>query len=139
MATTQKHRMIAANSVLGEDVLLVGRMTATEQLGQLFEFELELFSERTDIVLTDVLGTNMTVRLELPYQRGTRYFNGIVTRLGYEGTRGLRYGVYHAAHEPLAVVSDPHLRLPNLPEQEGSRHHQGGFSGSRASPISRMP
>lgn len=100
MATTQKHRMIAANSVLGEDALLVGRMTATEQLGQLFEFELELFSERTDIVLTDVLGTNMTVRLELPYQRGTRYFNGIVTRFGYEGTRGLRYGVYHAVMSP---------------------------------------
>jgi len=80
MATTQKHRMIAVNSVLGEDVLLFGSMTAKEQLGQLFEYQLELFSEKTDIKLADVLGTNMTVRLALPYQQGTRYFNGLVTR-----------------------------------------------------------
>ena len=64
MATaTQKHRMIAVNSVLGEDALLLGRMTVTEQMGRLFECELELFSEKTDIKLGDVLGTNMTIRL----------------------------------------------------------------------------
>ncbi|MBL8250681.1 MAG: hypothetical protein JNK31_03315, partial [Candidatus Competibacter sp.] len=51
MATTQKHRLIAVNSALGEDVLLFGRMTFTEQLGQLFEGRLELFSEKTDIKL----------------------------------------------------------------------------------------
>ena len=101
MATaTQKHRMIAVNSVLGEDILLFGRMTVTEQMGRLFECELELFSEKTDIKLADVLGTNMTVRLELPYQQGTRYFNGLVTRFSYIGTRGLRYGAYRATLNP---------------------------------------
>ena len=90
MATTQKHRLIAVNSVLGEDVLLFGKITFTEQLGQLFEGRLELFSEKTDIKLADLLGTNLTVRMELPYQQGTRYFNGFVTRFSYEGTRGLR-------------------------------------------------
>ena len=68
MATTQKHRMIAVNSVLGEDVFLFGRMTVKEQLSQLFECQLQLFSEKTNIQLKDVLGTNMTVRLQLPYQ-----------------------------------------------------------------------
>lgn len=101
MATaTQKHRMIAVNSVLGEDALLFGRMTVTEHMGQLFECELELFSEKTDIKLADVLGTNMTIRLELPYQQGTRYFNGLVTRFSYIGTRGLRYGAYRATLNP---------------------------------------
>ena len=100
MATTQKHRMIAVNSVLGEDVLLFGRMTFKEQLSQLFECQLELFSEKTDIKLADILGTNMTVRLEMPYRQGTRYFNGFVTRFSYEGTRGLRYGVYRAELSP---------------------------------------
>ncbi|MBK8509332.1 MAG: type VI secretion system tip protein VgrG [Candidatus Competibacteraceae bacterium] len=100
MATTQKHRLIAVNSVLGEDVLLFGKMTFTEQLGQLFEGRLELFSEKTDIKLADLLGTNLTVRMELPYQQGTRYFNGFVTRFSYEGTRGLRYGVYRAEIRP---------------------------------------
>ena len=97
---TQKHRMIAANTPLGEDVLVFGRMTATEQLSRLFEFDVELFSEKTDIQITDVLGKNITIRLEMPNKRGTRYFNGFVTRFGYLGTRGLRYGAYRATLSP---------------------------------------
>jgi type VI secretion system secreted protein VgrG len=101
MATiTQKHRMIAVNTPLGEDVLVFGRMTATEQLSRLFEFDVELFSEKTDIQIADLLGKNVTIRLEMPYKRGTRYFNGFVTRFGYLGTRGLRYGVYRATLSP---------------------------------------
>ncbi|MBK8750336.1 MAG: type VI secretion system tip protein VgrG [Candidatus Competibacteraceae bacterium] len=103
MATiTQKHRFFAVNTSLGEDVLVFGRMTATEQLGQLFEFEIDLLSERTDIDLSEVLGKNMTVRMELPEVRGggTRYFNGFVTRFSYLGMRGLRYGLYRATLSP---------------------------------------
>ncbi|MDG4555917.1 MAG: type VI secretion system tip protein TssI/VgrG [Candidatus Contendobacter sp.] len=101
MATvTQKHRMISVNTPLGEDVLVFGRMTVTEQLGRLFECDVELFSEKTDIQITDVLGKNMTIRLEMPNKRGTRYFNGFVTRFGYLGTRGLRYGAYRATLSP---------------------------------------
>ena len=96
MAVTQKHRAFAVNTSLGEDVLLFWRMTATEQLGRLFEYELELLSERTDIPLSEVLGKNMTVRMELPEVRGsgTRYFNGFVTRFSYQGMHGLSYGTY---------------------------------------------
>ena len=97
---TQKHRMIAVNTPLGEDVLVFGRMTATEQLGRLFEFDVELFSEKTDIQIADLLGKNVTIRSELPNKRGTRYFNGFVTRFGYIGTRGLRYGAYRATLSP---------------------------------------
>lgn len=42
----------------------------------------------------------MTIRLEMPNKRGTRYFNGFVTRFGYLGTRGLRYGAYRATLSP---------------------------------------
>ncbi|HAS86261.1 MAG TPA: hypothetical protein DCS31_05620, partial [Candidatus Competibacteraceae bacterium] len=66
MATTQKHRIAAVNSILGEDVLLLGRMTVKEQMSRVFECHLDLFSEKRDIKLADVLGTNMTVRFELP-------------------------------------------------------------------------
>ena len=102
MAATQKHRIFAVNTPLGEDVLLFYRMIATEQLGRLFEYELELLSERTDIELTEVLGKNMTVRVQLPESRGsgTRYFNGFVTRFSYLGMRGMRYGVYRATLSP---------------------------------------
>ncbi len=99
---TQKHRFFAVNTPLGEDVLVFGRMTATEQLGCLFEFDLELLSERTDIELSEVLGKNMTVRMELPEVRGagTRYFNGFVTRFSYLGMHGQRYGLYRARLSP---------------------------------------
>lgn len=100
MATTQKHRIAAVNSILGEDVLLLGRMTVKEQMSRVFECHLDLFSEKRDIKLADVLGTNMTVRFELPYQQGTRYFNGLVTRFSYEGTHNVRYGFYRAELSP---------------------------------------
>ena len=101
MATiTQKHRIFAVNSSLGEDALVFWRMTASEQLGRLFEFDLELFSEKPDIKLADVLGTNMTIRMELPHQQGTRYFNGFVTQFGFLGVHSVRYAVYRAKLSP---------------------------------------
>jgi type VI secretion system secreted protein VgrG len=101
MATiTQKHRLVAVATPLGEDVLVFGRMTAHERLGRLFQFDLELFSEDCDIKLTDVLGQTMAVRLELPGERGTRYFHGVVTDFSYQGLNRLRYGVYHATLRP---------------------------------------
>ncbi len=101
MAITQKHRIFAVSTPLGEDVLVFHRMTATEQLGRLFQYELELLSERADIELANLLGKNVTVRMELPDARGsgTRYFNGFVTRFRYLGLRG-RYSVYQAVLNP---------------------------------------
>lgn len=102
MAITQKRRIFAVNTPLGEDVLVFYRMIATEQLGRLFEYEVELLSEKTYISLADVLGKNITVRMQLPEARGggTRYFNGFVTRFSYLGMRGMRYGAYRAILSP---------------------------------------
>lgn len=102
MAITQKHRIFAASTPLGEDVLVFARMTATEQLSTLFAFEVELYSERTDIELAELLGKNVTIRVHLPEERGRglRYFNGFVTRFQYLGMRGMRYGVYQATLSP---------------------------------------
>ncbi len=80
----QATRKIAVGSPLGEDKLLLKSFTATEQIGRLFRIELELLSEDGSIVATDVLGKNMTVRVESPGGSGeagtTRYFNGYVAR-----------------------------------------------------------
>ena len=102
MAITQKRRIFAVNTPLGEDVLVFYRMTGTEQLGRLFEYEIELLSEKTYIQLADMLGKNITVRMQLPEARGagTRYFNGFVTRFSYLGMRGMRYGAYRATVNP---------------------------------------
>jgi len=102
MAITQKHRIFAVNTPLGEDVLVFYRMIATEQLGRLFEYEVEMLSEKTYIPLADMLGKNVTIRMQLPEARGagTRYFNGFVTRFSYLGMRGMRYGAYRAILNP---------------------------------------
>lgn len=102
MAITQKRRIFAVNTPLGEDVLVFYHMIGTEQLGRLFEYEIELLSEKTYIQLTDILGKNITVRMQLPEARGagTRYFNGFVTRFSYLGMRGMRYGAYRAIINP---------------------------------------
>ena len=97
---TQDYRKVTVGTPLGKDVLLFGRMTARERLGRLFQFDLELFSEDCDLKLTDVLGQAMGVRLELPGERGTRYFHGYVTDFRYRGMNRLRYGVYHATLRP---------------------------------------
>jgi len=79
MAITQKNREIGIETPLGEDVLLLASMSGTEQLGRPFEFELVLASEDHQIKSADIVGQNVTVRLELSEAK-TRYFNGYISR-----------------------------------------------------------
>jgi type VI secretion system secreted protein VgrG len=83
---TQANREVAVSSALGGDVLLFKCMQCSEALGRLSEFRIELASELGDIKIADVLGTGMTVSLDLP-QGGKRHFHGIVTRFAYQGWR----------------------------------------------------
>jgi type VI secretion system secreted protein VgrG len=83
---TQTHREAAVKTILGGDDLLFKRMQCSEALGRLSEFRIELASELVDIKIADVLGTGMTVSLDLP-QGGKRHFHGIVTRFAYQGWR----------------------------------------------------
>src|SRR3954454_17999493 len=83
---TQAQREASVKSALAEDVLLFKRMQCSEALGRMYRFELELASTKGDIKIADVLGTSMTVVLDLP-DSGERYFNGIVTRFVYRGWR----------------------------------------------------
>jgi type VI secretion system secreted protein VgrG len=82
---------------LGSD-LLFHRMIAREELGRLSEFEIDLLSPRNDIAANEILGKNVTVKLELPTE-GYRHFNGFVTRFSQGVMRG-RYNVYHASVRP---------------------------------------
>lgn len=88
MPVTQATRTIAVSSPLGEDVLLFRRMIATEQLGRLFEYQLDLYSEDPGIKFKDLLGQNMTVRLGGLQGDETRYFNGFVSSFAQIATKG---------------------------------------------------
>jgi len=79
MAITQKNREIAIVSPLGDDVLLLVSMSGTEHLSRPFEFQLELASEEHQIKSSDIIGQNVTMRLNLTKDE-VRYFNGYISR-----------------------------------------------------------
>jgi type VI secretion system secreted protein VgrG len=85
MAQMQTARQVEIITPLGDDVLLFHSMTATEELGRLFQFELDLLSKDPNLKFEDLLGQNVTIRLDLPDDK-TRYFNGFVSRFSQEGT-----------------------------------------------------
>ncbi len=76
---SQVHRWTAVSSPLGEDVLLLRQLTGVEELGRLFQYELDLCSEDKDIDFDQVLGENMTVRINLR-EGGARFINGYASR-----------------------------------------------------------
>ena len=83
---------------LGADVLLFHRMSAREELSRLSEFQIDVLSTRGDINLDEILGKNVTVKVELPEDK-LRHFNGFVTRFAQVGMRG-RYHAYQATVRP---------------------------------------
>jgi type VI secretion system secreted protein VgrG len=87
MGQIQAARPVEIITPLGDDVLLFHRMTATEELGRLFQLELDLLSKNPNIKFEDLLGQNVTVRLNLPDDK-IRYFNGFVTRFSQEDVFG---------------------------------------------------
>ena len=91
-------RVMEISTPLGADVLLFHRMNAREELSRLSEFQIDLLSERSDINLDEIMGKNVTVKLELPDDK-KRFFNGYVTRFSQARTQG-RYYIYHATVRP---------------------------------------
>ena len=79
-------RMLEISTKAGDGVFVVQKFTGREDLGRLFEYRLELLSERGDITAESLLGTNATVALELNDSTSTRYFNGYITRFSVQGS-----------------------------------------------------
>jgi type VI secretion system secreted protein VgrG len=73
-------------------------MKAREELGRLFEYELDLLSSDGAINLDEVLGKTVTVKLGLEDDK-VRYFSGYVTRIAQDGMHG-RLHAYQATVRP---------------------------------------
>jgi len=84
---TQKNRELAIETPLGEDALLLTSVAGTEALGRPFEYRLELASENRQIKAADIVGQNVTIRLDL-LAGGSRYFNGHISRFTQLTTAG---------------------------------------------------
>src|SRR5258706_15682013 len=76
---TQASREIAIDTPLGEDALLLRSASINEQMGRLFQIEADLISETPDVNFDDIIGKNVTLRLNLVGNK-ERYFNGFVSR-----------------------------------------------------------
>ena len=76
---TQANRLLSITTQPGADVLLLRSFSISEQMGRLFQIEVEMDSTNNTISFEDVIGTSATVSLTLPSGK-TRYFNGIVSR-----------------------------------------------------------
>jgi len=98
MPSTQQNRLLAIGTALGEDALLVRKFAFTEQLGRMFQMEVDLLSDQTALDFNQLIGTTATVRLELSGGE-TRYFNGCISRLVQSESEG-KYGCYRATLVP---------------------------------------
>jgi len=81
-------RMISLTTPVDEDVLRFHGMTAREEMGRLFEYQLKLQGTDMDLSLDDILGQPVTVHLALENAKATRHFNGIVTHFSQTGVHG---------------------------------------------------
>jgi type VI secretion system secreted protein VgrG len=67
--------------------LIFRSMTAQEELGRLFKYEIDLLNQDSNLKPADVLGQLMTVHIELRHG-DVRHFNGYVTDMSLKGTLG---------------------------------------------------
>src|SRR5215831_5988931 len=95
---TQENRLMAINTPLGEDVLLLAGFSGEEGISRLFRFDLELLSTSESLDYNAIVGQNATVRLTLASGH-TRYFNGFISRFS-QGGRDAYLVNYHAEMVP---------------------------------------
>ena len=85
MPYSQKERLIALTTPLGEDALLLAAFSGQEAISRLFSFHLDLLSEQGPIDFAGIIGKNVTITVtQSDYTQ--RYFNGIVSHLAQSGS-----------------------------------------------------
>ena len=87
MKPTQSRRPLAIRTALGPDALLLTRFSFRERLSSPFEIEADLAAVDANTDFNQVVGHRATIELKLG-KKGTRYFNGYVSRLVQTGNRG---------------------------------------------------
>ena len=94
-------RTFEAHSAVG-DQLQFRSLTGYEQMGRLFEFRVRLLSQSDGISAKTLLGTDMTVQVDLTTETdggGKRYLSGQVVAFAFIGRDGDAYA-YEALLRP---------------------------------------
>jgi len=129
MAYSQDNRLIAIDTPLGKDVLLLAGFSGEDCISRLFSFELEMISENHGISFEDIVGKSVTVSVVLA-SGDKRFFNGIISRFaqgrgGGEKGGDPRFSCYRATMVPwmwlLTRTSDSrifqNLSVPDIVEK----------------------
>lgn len=95
---SQTNRELEFMSPLGQDVLLLQKFTAVEELGKPFQFNLQLRSTQEDIDFEALLGQNASIRLATSVSE-QRYFNGYITEFS-QGQNSEGFSTYTATISP---------------------------------------
>ena len=85
MPYTQGNRLIAIDTPLGKDVLLLQGFSGHEGISRLFTFHLDLLSLKDSISFKDIVGKNVTIGIRLA-NNSLRYLNGFVSRFAQSGS-----------------------------------------------------
>jgi len=86
---TQDSRLIAINTPLGANVLLLKSFQMTDGLGRPFVCTCDVRSEKHDIEAKDIIGQPATVRVQQTDGK-TKYINGVISRFSQEGTPAVK-------------------------------------------------
>ncbi|HKV24489.1 MAG TPA: type VI secretion system tip protein TssI/VgrG [Candidatus Acidoferrum sp.] len=98
MGYTQDDRIIAIDTPLGKDVLLLHSFAAQESISRLFRISADLLSENASVDFTKIIGQRVTVSWKVA-DGSKRYFNGFVSRFAQTGMDE-RFTHYHAEIVP---------------------------------------
>jgi type VI secretion system secreted protein VgrG len=96
---TQANRSAAIATPLGDDALLLKSVSIREELGRLFQIDVELTADNTSISFDDLIGQNATIRLDLPDSDDPRYFNGFISKFSQTKSES-GFAQYHATLVP---------------------------------------
>ncbi|NND61092.1 MAG: type VI secretion system tip protein VgrG [Gammaproteobacteria bacterium] len=94
----QATRQFEIFTSLGDDFLILRRLTGHEEIGRLFEYRAEVTCDKNDVSLDDLLGTNVSIRIDHA-GGGKRYINGIVSEFS-QGGATRRQSTYHLTISP---------------------------------------
>jgi type VI secretion system secreted protein VgrG len=117
MPDTQGNQFISVTTPLGDDVLLLQKLTGQEGISQLFKFQLELASEKAPIKLESIIGQPVTVSITLS-DGSKRYLNGFVSQFAQTG-QDAQTIYYHAEMVPWLWFLSQTSDWSNFSEQNG--------------------
>lgn len=97
---TQDHRLLAIETPLGKDALLLQELTGYEGISRLFSYELELLAYDNDsITFADIVGQQIGITLHEP-DGSPRYINGYISRFSQGETDARLFTRYRAQVVP---------------------------------------